>query len=61
MPNSTNLKSVIKNELHKNPYSGHQGYQKMITSLRKQFDWPNINYETTDYLSKCLYCQQVKV
>jgi hypothetical protein len=61
VPNYVDLKLVILNELHKNPYSGHPGYQKMITTLRKQFYWPNMKSETTDYLSKCLDCQQVKV
>ena len=32
----------------------------MITALRKLFYWPNIKNETTEYLSKCLYFQQVK-
>jgi hypothetical protein len=58
--NSIDLKLVILNELHKNSYSGHPRYRKMITSLRKQFYWPNLRTETTSYLSKCLDCQQVK-
>jgi hypothetical protein len=33
----------------------------MITTLRKLFYWPNMKSETTEYLSKCLDCQQVKV
>jgi hypothetical protein len=32
----------------------------MITTLRKLFYWPNMKSETTEYLSKSLYCQQVK-
>jgi hypothetical protein len=31
----------------------------MITALRKLFYWPNMKSETTEYLSKCLDCQQV--
>ena len=33
----------------------------MIIALRKLFYWPNMKNETTEYLSKCLHCQQVKV
>ena len=33
----------------------------MITTLGKLFYWPNMKSETTEYLSKCLYFQQVKV
>ena len=32
---SEEVKWLILNELHKKPYSGHTGYQKMITKLRK--------------------------
>jgi hypothetical protein len=57
VPNSTDLKMKILDELHKKSYFGHPGYQKMITTLRKQFYWPNMKNETTEYLSKCLDCQ----
>jgi hypothetical protein len=61
IPDSTELKLTILDEVHKNPYSSHPGYQKMVTTLRKLFYWPNMKGETTEYLSKCLYCQKVKV
>jgi len=37
IPNSEELKLLILNEMHKKPYSGHPGYQKTITMLRKDF------------------------
>ena len=61
VPNSVELKSTILDELHKTSYYGHPGYQKMITALGKLFYWPNMKSERTEYLSKCLDCQQVKV
>jgi hypothetical protein len=33
----------------------------MITSLKILFYWPNMKSETTEYLSKFLDCQHVKV
>ena len=57
VPNSTDLKMKILDELHKKSYSSHSGYLKRITTLRKQFYWPNMKNETTEYLSKCLDCQ----
>jgi hypothetical protein len=42
IPDSTELKLTILNEVHKKPYSGHPGYQKTITTLRKLFYWPNM-------------------
>jgi hypothetical protein len=34
VPNDTEFKMMILNELHKNPYSGHPGYWKMITTKK---------------------------
>ena len=55
------IKLLILNELHKKPYSGHPGYEKIITMLRKEFYWPKMKRETTEYVTKCIECQQVKV
>ena len=41
MPNVADLKLFILNEMHKPPYAGHPGYQKMVIAVRKQFYWPN--------------------
>jgi hypothetical protein len=54
------LKLTVLDEVNKKPYFGHPGYQKTITTLRKLFYWPNMKDETTKYLAKCQYCQQVK-
>jgi hypothetical protein len=35
--NCDNLKRFMMDELHKRPYFGHPGYQKMITASRKLF------------------------
>ena len=35
IPNSTDIKLIIMDELHKIHYSGHPGYPKMITMTRK--------------------------
>jgi hypothetical protein len=61
IPNCDNLKRFIMDELHKRPYTGHPGYQKMITAIRKQFYWPGLKKDIANYLDKCLECQQVKV
>jgi hypothetical protein len=60
IPNRDDLKRFIMDELHKRPYTGHPGYQKMITTTRKQFYWPGLMKYIADYLAKCLECQQVK-
>jgi hypothetical protein len=58
---SAELKLTILDEVHKKPYFGHPGYQKMATTFRKLFYWPNMKGETTEYLYKFLDFQQVKV
>jgi hypothetical protein len=60
IPDCDDLKRFIMDELHKRPYSGHPGYQKMITATRKQFYWPGLKKDIAEYLAKCIECQQVK-
>jgi hypothetical protein len=55
-----NLKRFIMDELHKRPYSGHLGYQKMVIATNKQFYWPGLKKDIAEYLSKCIEFQQVK-
>jgi hypothetical protein len=61
IPSCDDLKRFIMDELHKRPYIGHPSYQKMITTTRKQFNWPGLKNDIVDYLAKCLEFQQVKV
>jgi hypothetical protein len=51
------LKRFIMDELHKRPYTGHPGYQKMITTTRKQFYWHGLKKDIAEYLAKCIECQ----
>ena len=60
VPNVPKIKLLILNEIHKNPYSGHPGYQKTITMLRKYYFWLNMKNELEEYIAKCFECQQVK-
>jgi hypothetical protein len=52
IPVCDDLKRFIMDELHKKPYSGHPGYQKMITATRKQFYWPGLKKDIAKYLAK---------
>ena len=45
VPNVPKIKLLILNEVHKTPYSGHLGYQKTITMLRKDYFRPNMKNE----------------
>ena len=55
------LKLLILNEMHKPPYAGHPGYQKMVTIPRKQIFWPRLKVKLINYLSKWMGCQQVRI
>jgi hypothetical protein len=57
---SAELKLTVLDEVHKKPYSGHPGYQKLITTLRKLFYWPKMKGKIAEYLARCQDCQQVK-
>jgi len=56
VPKNLDIKLFILNEMHKPSFSCHPGYQKMITTLRKQFFWPGLKSDLVEYLSKCLEC-----
>ena len=45
VPKIPEIKLLILNKVHKIPYSGHLGYQKMMTMLRIYYYWPNMKNE----------------
>ena len=45
IPSVPKIKFPILNEIHKSPYSGQPGYQKIITMLRKDYFWLNMKNE----------------
>jgi hypothetical protein len=47
-------------ELQKIPYTSHHGYQKIITTTKKLFNWLRMKKDIVDYLDICLECQKVK-
>ena len=61
VPNIPKVKMFILNEVHKSPYFEHPGYQKMITLLRKEYSRPNMKNKVTEFIARCIECQQVKV
>jgi hypothetical protein len=51
IPNCDDFKRFILDELHKSLYTGHPGYQKMITATRKQLYWPGLKKDVAKYLA----------
>ncbi|KAA3484387.1 DNA/RNA polymerases superfamily protein [Gossypium australe] len=61
MPKDVELRQLILQEAHSSPYAMHPGGNKMYRDLREQFWWPGLKREVTEFVGKCLTCQQVKV
>eukprot|EP00253_Pinus_taeda_P023951 PITA_23951 len=60
VPNQSRIKNLIMDEFHISHYAGHPGYQKMITTIRKEYFWPGMKKSIVKYLARCLECQQIK-
>ncbi|KAH0650243.1 hypothetical protein KY284_030155 [Solanum tuberosum] len=61
VPKVGELKHQILTEAHNSRYSIHPGATKMYRDLRKVFWWNGMKRDITDFVAKCLNCQQVKV
>ncbi|KAG8474920.1 hypothetical protein CXB51_031559 [Gossypium anomalum] len=60
VPRNSALISMILNEAHDSRMSIHPGSMKMYNDLKRQFWWPGMKRDISDFVSKCLVCQQVK-
>jgi len=61
VPNVAKLKKEIMDEAHRSANSIHLGSTKMYIDLWEFYWWNNMKRETTEYVSQCLICQQVKI
>ncbi|KAA3484264.1 reverse transcriptase [Gossypium australe] len=60
MPRDSKLRQMILREAHSSPYAMHPRGNKMYRDLRVLYWWSGLKREVTDFVSKCLTCQQVK-
>ncbi|KAK5831046.1 hypothetical protein PVK06_014841 [Gossypium arboreum] len=60
VPNNSDLKNDILSEAHNSMYSIHPGSTKMYGDLKKTYWWPGMKREISEFIAKCLICQQVK-
>jgi len=51
------LKKIILREFHLKLYSGHPGFQKTLTMVKKFYYWPNLKKEVVELVVRCLDCQ----
>ena len=60
VPEGGDIRSSIPTEFHRTPYSGHLGYQKMISTVKKHFFWPKLKADIALFIAKCQECQLFK-
>ena len=54
------LKGKILQDSHGSRFAVHIGNTKMYQDVKQTFWWPNMKREIAEFVSQCLYCQQVK-
>jgi len=60
MLNHSELKKLILMEFHVKLYSGHLGYGKTLTIVKKLYYMLNLKKEVAKFMAVCLDCQEVK-
>ena len=60
VPNDKELKQKFLFEAHNTVFTMHPGGNKMYQDLKQFYWWKGMKRDVTEYVSKCLTCQQVK-
>ncbi|KAK8534012.1 hypothetical protein V6N12_047412 [Hibiscus sabdariffa] len=61
VPDNDQLKQTILREAHSSDYAMPPGGDKMYQNLKERYRWAGMKKDISDYVAKCLTCQQVKV
>ncbi|KAG8503372.1 hypothetical protein CXB51_001418 [Gossypium anomalum] len=60
VPNDSDLRQSILKEAHGELCAMHPGGNKLYHDLQELYWWPGLKREVTEFVGKCLTCQQVK-
>jgi len=60
IPNDKDLIPQILESEHDTKVAGHMWQDKMIELIRRNFWWPQMNKQITDFIRSCLQCQENK-
>ncbi|KAG8483164.1 hypothetical protein CXB51_022137 [Gossypium anomalum] len=60
VPRDSDLRQSILREAHGGLCAMHPGGNKLYHDLRELYWWPGLKREVTEFVGKCLTCQQVK-
>ena len=61
IPNDMDLKKNILYESHNTVFTMHPRSNKMYQDMKQYYWWQGVKKDISEYVSKCLTCQQVKV
>ena len=61
VPNDHDLRKAILEEAHNGSFSINPGSTKMYQDLKVSFWWSKMKRDVTEFVTKCLVCQKVKV
>ena len=61
VPNDAQVKEEVMKEAHHSRFTVHPGETKMYHDLKRQYWWQGMKRDISQFVSKCLTCQQVKV
>lgn len=50
-------KTVILNDFHLLPTSGHAGVNRMLSNIKKYYFWPGLTSDVTNFVKRCKSCQ----
>ena len=60
VPNVEDLRKMIMEEAHYSTYAMHLGSTKMYRTIKENYWWSGMKKDVTEFVSRCLVCQQVK-
>jgi len=60
VPSRSELKKVILRQFDVKPYSGHPGYQKILTAVKKFYCWLNLKRDISGFVARCFDCRCVR-
>lgn len=60
VPKNSELVQKILNEAHSGTMSVHAGSNKMHNDLKQMYWWSGMKHDISDFVFRCLVCQQVK-
>ena len=60
VPDNKELKQKLLYEAHNTVFTMHPGGNKMYQDLKQFYWWKGMKTYVTEYVSRCLTCQQVK-